>query len=94
MPKRKPIHNKALRMEKQKEKARLAMRKLKVQMCVDMKMSKSEITQYCGLTQKSIDEILYQNPDLAAQHTFSLLERKEVDDQYINRQISNRNAWH
>ena len=83
MPKRKPAHSKVLKMEAQKERARLAMRVMKVRMCIEYRMTKTEITDHTGLSEKSINRVLAEHEDLAQLHTFSLLERTHLDDRRI-----------
>lgn len=70
-------------MKKQSEQARLAMRKLKVQLCMEHKMTVSEMSEHTGLAERNIQKILNADEILAASHTFSLLERTEIDDRRI-----------
>lgn len=82
MPKRKRKH-KAQKMQEQRERARLAMREMKVRLCLEYKMTVPEMSRHTGLSEKNIKKILNVTPDLAALHTFSLIERTDIDDKRI-----------
>lgn len=65
------------------EDAKMAMRKMKVYMCVEYKMTKDEMSEHTGLSLKNIQKVLDADLELSALHTFSLVERTAADDRRI-----------
>lgn len=67
--------------------SKIAMRILKVRLCIEDKMTVSEMRSHTGMSLENIQKTLDENPDLAAAHTFAQLARTRIDERRIDQKL-------
>ena len=70
--------------------SREAMEQLKVRLCIDRKMTVTEMNRFTGMSIETIQKVLDEVDELGQAHTFSMLTRTNRDERLVERRIQEK----